>query len=180
MRGWKAYRLSLGVVAIGACAALGCAKAVRPAKTAVSGEPYRLESEGQFPPLDTARVRGEVDRIDVFEESMVVEDTVAVENVVEEVPAPVDSSLDSTTAPGYRVQVLATGNREQADAFRADVEARLALPAYVEDVDGVYKVRVGDCRLRAEAEDLLRRCRAAGYDDAWIVAGEVRWRRMEP
>ena len=41
-------------------------------------------------------------------------------------------------------------------------------PGYVEHVDAIYKVRVGDCRSRDEAERLRLKCQAMGYKDAWI------------
>ncbi len=169
----------LVAVVFGVCMVLGCSEAVRSVDTAPDREPYQFESEGQVPPPDPVSQPRELDRVDVFEESAVSEDSVAVENVIEEVPmVPVEPEDSTVTGSGYRVQVLATGERENAEVVRAEVEARLGGVVYVEPIDGMYKVRVGDCRSRAEAEDLLQRCRAAGYADAWIVSTQIRWRRV--
>jgi hypothetical protein len=182
-RGLRSIAMPLGGIVLGVWV-LGCSTTGAPSRSAsishtVPPGGYRLESEGQFPPLDSMSVRGEVDRIDVFEESEFLEDTVAVENVIDETPVAVaDSWADSTTTPGYRVQIVATGDGERAEAYKTEVEARLGSAAYLEHIDGVFKVRVGDCRSRREAEELLQRCRAAGYTDAWIVAEPVRSQRI--
>ncbi len=143
---------------------------------AKSTEPYRLESEGEIPPLGESQIRKEVDRTDTFEEMPVGDDAIDVENVE---PPPVVSSPSEPAEPtrktmeGYRIQVLASGNKESADATRSDAGAKTGTRAYVELIDGVYKVRVGDCPSREEAEALLKRCRNAGYGDAWIVSCTV-------
>jgi cell division septation protein DedD len=163
--------------------AAGCASN-RPApasKSASDREPYRLESEGQAE-LDESTIRREVDRIDEFEEVAVTESDFPVQDVepVEDA-APVDTPVDSTltSAPGYRVQIFAASGRVSAEAMRKTVAEVMGVPAYVEQVDGVYKVRVGDCRSRPEAEDLLQRCRQSGYADAWIVSSMVFYKRLE-
>ena len=140
-----------------------------------STEPYRLESEGEIPPLTETDIQKEVDKVETFEEMPVIDDAVAVENVV---PPPVEMQSQATettrkTMDGYRVQVMASGNEEAAQSVRSAVASRLGAPAYVDFVDGVYKVRVGDCPTRADAEALRDRCREAGYGDAWIVSGKV-------
>jgi hypothetical protein len=165
---------------IAASALAGCSRAVGPQTVtrAPDDEPYRLESEGQVPPPGLSSVRQEVDRIDVFEETPVTEGVVAVETVDMVEPLTDDALGDSVvTGPGFRVQVFATGSRESAESFEMDVETRLGVATYLERIDGIYKVRVGDCRSRQQAEDLRQRCRDAGYKDAWIVTTQVRWER---
>ena len=167
-------------VIIPAVAAVGCSQSAdkKPAARAADDTPYRFESEGQVPP-PTSMPR-DVDRVDVFEETPVAEGALVLEGVetVEDVPV-VDDIVDSmaVTGSGYRVQVFATGGRENAENFEMKIEMQLGVPAYIEYVDGIYKVRVGDCRSRQQAESLRQRCRSAGYADAWIVATEIRWTR---
>jgi cell division protein FtsN len=155
----------------------GCttAKKSQPVRE-TSSEPYELESEGEIPPLPPSQVNKKVDRVETFEEMPVSDDAIDVENVepVYEEPVPTPGAeADRKTMEGYRVQVLASGNKESADALRSQVEAKVGEAAYVELVDGVYKVRVGDCPSRGEAEALLERCRNAGFQDAWIVSCTV-------
>ena len=172
-------------VVVGLNAFVGCApRADMQVPTAGADEPYQFESEGQVTPPDLSTIRKEVDRVDVFEEIPVSEDTMTVQSVepVQEVQfdeAVRDSSTEDSAVlgPGYRVQVFATGNREAAQSFKGEIEGRLDVRAYVELVDGIFKVRVGDCRSRPDAENLLQRCRGAGYTDAWIVSSYVVWRR---
>jgi cell division septation protein DedD len=164
----------------------GCASTAekQTAATAPDDKPYRLESEGQVPPPAPEAIRKDVDRVDVFEETPVAEGAFAVEAVeaVEADPIVEDVAVDSLTmtGAGYRIQVFATGDRHRAESFEMEVETRLNVAAYIEHMDGIYKVRVGDCRSREEAEQLRGRCRTAGYKDAWIVSSEVRFPKPTP
>lgn len=76
--------------------------------------------------------------------------------------------------PVFRIQILAVGDEVSAQDARQTAEVRLKQPAYVELVDGMYKVRVGDYGTRVEAEKALRKCRESGYPDAWIVTGVIK------
>lgn len=147
----------------------------KPPASDPAAKPYKLESEGEVPPLAEKDITKEVDRAETFEEMPVTDNAVAVENV--ETP-PVEMSTPAATTgrktmDGYRVQVMASGNEEAAQSVRSAISARLGMPAYVDFVDGVHKVRVGDCPTREAAEALRDRCREAGYGDAWIVSGKI-------
>jgi hypothetical protein len=75
---------------------------------------------------------------------------------------------------GYRVQVIASSYQDNADNVADQVRA--AYPGtgvYVEQIQGLYKVRVGDYGDRAAAEAMRDRLRNAGYPDAWIVKEQV-------
>lgn len=151
--------------------AMGCAPAKKttPAK---SGETYDFQREKKAPPLDRSDVKEEAD----VEETSVAETPI----VVEELDAPVDTVASAPdpnaarpTAEGFRIQVFASISEDVAVAAKRAAEARLGVPAYVEHVDGFYKVRVGDCLTREDAENLLARAKETYYRDAWIVAGTV-------
>ena len=75
---------------------------------------------------------------------------------------------------GFRVQVFATGDEETAEAVREAAQEKMGIPVYVELVEGLYKVRIGDCATREAAEVLKQRCQEAGYGDAWIVETQVK------
>jgi hypothetical protein len=143
----------------------------RPA-AATKDEPYDFTAEGNIPPLKDAEVIREAD----FEEVPVLEEEVLGEDVdisPEESVAGVHEAA-VVQVPGFRVQVFATGSQETAEAVREAAELKLGLPVYSEIVEGLYKVRIGDCASREEAEALLQRCQAAGYGDAWIVETMVK------
>jgi len=76
-------------------------------------------------------------------------------------------------ADGYRVQLVAT--REEAEA-RADMQS--ALLSFSENVyllfdNPYYKLRVGDCLSRSQADSLQQRALAKGFAKAWITRSQV-------
>jgi hypothetical protein len=89
------------------------------------------------------------------------------------VPESTGTAADTATADGYRVQLFAGASEENARKLAREAESLLGVPAYVNYIDGYWKVRVGDCRTRAEAETLRNRARNAGYADCWIAADTV-------
>ena len=156
------------VVLVGACTARPPAQ--KPA-AATKDEPYDFKSEGNIPPLKEADVVREAD----FEEVPVTEEEVLGEDVEISAEESVDAVHESefVQVAGFRVQVFATGSEETAEAVREAAERKLGLPVYSEIVEGLYKVRIGDCVSREAAEALLQSCQAAGYGDAWIVEAMV-------
>lgn len=82
--------------------------------------------------------------------------------------------LSGGTAEGYRVQVVASSYEDNARAVADKV--RGAFPGtgvYVQHIQNLYKVRVGDFKDRAGAEAMRDKLKAAGYADAWIVKETV-------
>jgi hypothetical protein len=76
---------------------------------------------------------------------------------------------------GFRVQVSAVSYEDNADRIADEVRDRLTgYGVYVEYVNDLYKVRVGDCSTRGEAESLRSKLVNLGYDDAWIVKSKVK------
>lgn len=89
-------------------------------------------------------------------------------------PAAVAAPVAGGVVDGYRVQVIASSYQDNAGHV-AD-QLRAAYPGtgvYVEHIQGLYKVRVGDYTDRAAAEAMRDRLRNAGYADAWIVKEPV-------
>ena len=143
----------------------------RPA-AATKDEPYDFKTEGNIPALKDADVVREADfeEVPLTEEEVLEEDVdISPEESVKAVHPP-----EIQTVPGFRVQLFATGNQETAEAVREAASLKLDLPAYVEIVEGLYKVRIGDCASREQAETMLQRCKDAGYGDAWIVETQVK------
>lgn len=91
-----------------------------------------------------------------------------------ETPAAVSAPYTGGVIDGYRVQVIASSYQDNAD--RVADQVRTAYPGtgvYVEHIQGLFKVRVGDFKDRASAEAMRDRLRNAGYADAWIVKEQV-------
>jgi len=170
-------RAIIGLLAI-VCVALfvgGCAsqKAQKAALQPEDRGAYDFDKEGKIPALPESSVRRQIDRVDTFEEMPVESSDLAVESV-EIVDEPIDipvTPADSKvkTAPGYRIQLFASGTADKADEVKRAAELRLSEPVYIEIESGIFKVRAGDCMTREAAETLLAKCRESGYQDAWIA-----------
>jgi hypothetical protein len=87
-------------------------------------------------------------------------------------PPTVPSHLPPPIPPGesrFRVQVLASTSPVNAFRLREEIQETLGLAVFVEQEQGISKVRVGDLEERAEAETLRRRLFGLGYQDAFVV-----------
>lgn len=94
------------------------------------------------------------------------EEPVTVIPPVEETPAP---SRPPEQILGFRVQVFASATNENASRVADDAQATLGENAYVEHIAPYYKVRVGDCLTREDAEILKNKALRYGYTGAFIV-----------
>jgi hypothetical protein len=78
------------------------------------------------------------------------------------------------TAEGYRVQVIAVSFEDNARAIADKIRAAYpGVGVYVQHIQGLYKVRVGDYRDRAAAEGMRDKLKGAGYSDAWVLKEQV-------
>src|SRR5262245_50270001 len=149
---------TLAAAAIAACAGnappSGQPKPAKqpPVERASKDKPYDFRAEGTIPPLkpDDAANEPDVQEIGVSDSADIdVSDAEA--PPVAAAPAPAEPAL----IDGFRVQVLATGDRDIADNAAREAQSRLGIPAYVDLDGGVYKVRAGDFATRAEADQAL-------------------------
>jgi hypothetical protein len=169
------------VLVAGASSMWACAPAKsRAPEKATEEKPYDLESEGEIPPADeNAPAEADVEEIPLETEDVEAENVEAPKDTTKNDksgagPAGVPGRDGSIAVPVFRVQILATSSETSAREAKKRVEDRLGFPVYVTRIDGMYKVRVGDCSTRAEAEKVRERCRGAGYADAWIVTDVLR------
>ena len=92
--------------------------------------------------------------------------------------------VESEPTQGYRIQIFATGNFDEANAMRQTAVQRLTEDSvYVVFDPPVYKVRVGDFRTRIEANQRLGVISAMGFADAWVVGDKITIRksvRLQP
>ncbi|MBD3237401.1 MAG: hypothetical protein GF330_11895 [Candidatus Eisenbacteria bacterium] len=70
---------------------------------------------------------------------------------------------------GYRVQLFATSDRALAEQRAAEYREMFDAEVYVEFEGILYKVRVGDCLSRDEADALRREALGLGHEGAFIV-----------
>jgi hypothetical protein len=69
----------------------------------------------------------------------------------------------------YRVQFFATKYPEEAKQMATLVEGQLSQKAYIDYKVPYYWVRVGDCETKEEANSLLEKIKALGYQESWVV-----------
>jgi len=88
-----------------------------------------------------------------------------------------EGSIDPLTRDGgelpgevrYRVQLLASTLREEAESLLEVASGLFSENVYLEYSEPYYKVRVGDFSGESEAEAVRNRANKLGFVDAWIV-----------
>lgn len=78
---------------------------------------------------------------------------------------------------GFRVQVLATRFAEKADSLMFALSDQIDEQTYVTFEAPNYKVRVGDCTDRKEAEELQKKMQKLGFPAAWIIRERIEWQQ---
>ncbi|MEO0263474.1 MAG: SPOR domain-containing protein [candidate division WOR-3 bacterium] len=121
-------------------------------------------------------VVGEEEAAKPAEETPIVEEGEV--SFEEATPAPTTPTKEVTPPPsvtyGYRVQILATSNKEKADMFAKEAQARFPdQKVYVEFIPPYYKVRIGEFITREEAEAFRAKAKSLGYFDAFIVESQI-------
>jgi hypothetical protein len=94
--------------------------------------------------------------------------------------AKVSTTIDTAEAeeevekPGYRVQIYASTQVELARNMERKAKEQFPLGVYLIYDPPNYKIRIGDCENRVEAEGLLMKAKELGYNDAWVVKDKVK------
>lgn len=100
----------------------------------------------------------------------------------EKIPLPEESGVaprmmqENRVIEGFRVQLFATQEIEKATLEAREAEYRFAgdgVAVYIEFDSPMYKVRIGDCTTRDEAEQLRELARQRRYSNSWIVKTKV-------
>ena len=84
--------------------------------------------------------------------------------------------LTTKEMTGFRVQILATKNIETASLFEQEASERfghLDHKTYLIFEAPLYKIRVGDCKDRPQAEELRDLAMQYGYRESFIVKSKV-------
>ncbi len=163
------WKLSLFLLVIGAALSMFSCASSRPATRAdlppapaaprydESFDPYTLEDEDiTFP-----------------ESAAVVNPSERPGNAAAGQNAPVE---ENRQIDGFRVQLFATNFIEKATLEKKEAEylfAEDSIAVYIEFDSPMYKVRIGDCKTRDEAERYRRLARKKGYPTAFIVKTKI-------
>lgn len=85
-------------------------------------------------------------------------------------------ALLKKTISGYRVQIFATNDRNQAYLLKDEatmIFKKDSINVYLEFSDPYYKIRIGDCKTREDAERVRQLAKMRGYSNAFIVKSPV-------
>ena len=87
----------------------------------------------------------------------------------------IETITDSTyfSVEGFRIQLLATQDRFNAEKFKSELEKIYKNKIYIIFEAPNYKVRVGDFINRKSAEEMRQNLSKKGYTTAWIIRSKV-------
>src|SRR3990172_7689147 len=86
-------------------------------------------------------------------------------------------SVETRQQSGYRVQILSTRDEEEARNVRRDAILKFQDSVYLMFDDPYYKVRVGDCISRFDADKLQEAAITKGFPEAWVIRTNVQPQR---
>jgi cell division septation protein DedD len=69
----------------------------------------------------------------------------------------------------YAIQIGAFIDEKNASVFKSDAEKKINTEIYYKNINGLYKVRVGNINTREEADSLLKSVMESGYSDSFMV-----------
>ena len=86
-----------------------------------------------------------------------------------------ETITDSTffSVEGFRIQLLATQDRFNAEKFKSELEKIYKNKIYIIFEAPNYKVRVGDFIDRKSAEEMRQNLSKEGYTTAWIIRSKI-------
>lgn len=84
-----------------------------------------------------------------------------------------EPAVEMVEVPGYRVQLVATDAEFEARAVEEKALIEFDENVYLIFDSPTYKVRIGDCVSRLEANELRKKAANLGYRDAWVVQSRV-------
>jgi len=75
---------------------------------------------------------------------------------------------------GYRVQLCAVPNEENAREIQKEVILKMSESVYLIYDSPYYKIRIGDCLTRFDADKLQTLAVSKGFAEAWVVKTKVK------
>ncbi len=85
----------------------------------------------------------------------------------------VDSLNSDEMVPGYRVQLISTRYEAEARTVKLDAMLTFKENVYVIFDDPYYKIRIGDCLTRFDANVLQEEAADKNFNEAWVVRTNV-------
>jgi len=116
--------------------------------------------------------------IKVQEPRVSKKDVVDIKNILRGNEAP-DTTNAGHKVSGYRVQLIATRDEAEARAVLREAVISFEERVYRTFDDPYYKIRVGDCTSRFEADELQQKAAEMGFLESWVVQTMV-WEGPPP
>jgi len=112
------------------------------------------------------------------EEELKIKKTISIESKSEQMDEsltqPSQENQQSQIVPGFRVQICAVSDEERARQVQRDAILKfINEEVYLIYDSPYYKVRVGNCLTRYEADKLQQFAVEKGFDDAWVVRTKI-------
>ena len=129
------------------------------------------------PVQDTYRYDESFDPLMLNDDDILIageDNTAAIDNV--DNSSDTDVIVTTREITGFRVQILATKNIETASLFEQEASERfghLDHKTYLVFEAPLYKIRVGDCKKRIQAEELRDLAMQYGYRESFIVKTKI-------
>ena len=116
------------------------------------------------------------DPLSLDDDDIVIAEASLTKKEIENKPVVIEEKIIPKEINGFRVQILATKNIETASLFEQEATERfgsLEHKTYLIFEAPLYKIRVGDCKERAEAENLRDLAKQYNYREAFIVKCKI-------
>jgi len=85
----------------------------------------------------------------------------------------VEEEFEEQERQGYRVQIFSTIDNATAKEVEQQASMQFSESVYVTYDPPYYKVRVGDCLERDDADNIRQKAISIGYRDAWVVRDKI-------
>jgi hypothetical protein len=142
---------------------MGCAGTSEPIKEEPVEE-VKFQYDESFDPLS------------LDDDDIVIAEASLTKKEIENKPVVIEEKIIPKEMNGFRVQILGTKNIETASLFEQEATERfesLGHKTYLIFETPLYRIRVGDCKERSDAENLRDLANQYGYRDAFIVKCKI-------
>ena len=87
--------------------------------------------------------------------------------------APAEEIFEEQETQGFRVQIFSSSTNQSARQIEKTASGQFSEGVYLTYDPPTYKVRVGNCVSKEEADDIRQKALSLGYRDAWVVRDKI-------
>ena len=120
------------------------------------------------------------DPLSLEDDELTIKKTISVESRSDEIDDLLRQSLNNEEqgpdkVDGFRIQICAVVDEQKAKSIQREAILQfIDQNVYLKYDNPYYKVRVGDCLTRYEAEKLQKLAIEKGFTDAWVVRSKIK------